>query len=127
MRVLKRGRLPYDGIESEMRAFTEARKPDEARVSRPSLQVSDLGETYTPANEQALLASAEVITRREPAPPISAIEQTAVGDPTQPTRPRIADDDRGDPRQIQRFEVLRRQRNQVTLLKITPLPQSAAD
>ena len=112
MPVERSAGAPADALGATMTSGPHhaARGPDEARVSRPSpaLHVSDVGDTFTPVNERALLASAEASTRREPIQPISAIERTAIGDPSQASHPRFEFVDRGDPRQIQRFEVLRR-------------------
>ncbi len=93
------------------------RAKGEALASRPdALQVSDIGDTFTPASERLLLvASGEVSTRREPVVPVSGIDQTAVGAPSQSVqpsadRPKLEDvifDRRGEPGRIQRFEVLR--------------------
>jgi hypothetical protein len=78
-----------------------ARAAGEMKASRPdALQVSDLGDTFTPASEQLLIAaSGDVSTRREPVVPVSGVEQTAVGTPSHSAR--------GEPGRIQRFEVLR--------------------
>ena len=94
-----------------------ARAKGEAQPSRPdALQVSDIGDTFTPASERLLIAaSGEVSTRREPVVPVSGIDQTAVGAPSQSVqpsadRPKLEDvifDRRGEPGRIQRFEVLR--------------------